>query len=378
VQRLRTAAWFLSGGGTLVASILWKGSVWQSFTQIGWGVVCAVVLLNAKLLRRWPATGSALSAIDALLVCLNTFAFREMLLRLAPEAANHQIFGSGIGFALVASTGALRFTPWQSVALVAWSAGLYTFTLGMSGVLDPGIVPDLLLFVVFGVLTAYAAWRQRWLIRRGLERDALARYLPGPAVERIAQNPADRRLGGTLVEATVVFCDLRGFTTLASKLPPDRVVAWVNEWFAEAVAETHANGGLVDKFVGDAILAVFPGHEGPARAVRCALAWRKRLTELNARRSSRGEEPLDIGVGIHTGQLVAGNVGSPERLEYTHIGDVVNVAARIQDLTKKYAEPVLVTSEVWKAAALEGLASRDVGEVKVRGREAPLRLIGVG
>ncbi|MBL8956823.1 MAG: adenylate/guanylate cyclase domain-containing protein [Myxococcaceae bacterium] len=378
VQRLRTIAWLLAGSGAVAASVLWQSAMWPALIQVSWGVVCVGIALQAWLLRRWPVLGVALSAIDAGLVTLNTMAFREVLLSERPEATTHQLFGSALGFALVGSTGALRFTPWLSAALATWACGCYVLTLGMFGGIDPGIIPDIVLFTVLGALTTYAAWRQRYLIQRGLERDALARYLPTPAVERIAQNPADQQLGGTLVEATVVFCDLRGFTTLASKLPPAGVVATVNEWFKEAVAETLANGGVVDKFVGDALLAVFPGGDGPARAVRCALGWRKRLAELNVRRAARGEGPLEVGTGAHVGQLVAGNVGSPERLEYTHIGDVVNVAARVQDLTKKYGEPLLVTADVWQAAAVEGLVARDVGEVKVRGRDAPLRLMGIG
>jgi adenylate cyclase len=378
VQRLRSAAWLIAGAASTAASVLWVAPLGQALVQVFWGLACMVLVWRADVLRRWPAIGVVLSTIDAVLIMINTTSFNAMLMKVAPTAAIHQVHASGIGFTLVIATGALRFTPRLSAALCVWTMGCYATTLTLNGAIDPGIVPDLTLFAVLGALSTFAAYRQRWLIQRGFERDALARYLPGPAVERIAKDPADRRMGGVLVEATVMFCDLRGFTELASKATPDRVVATVNEWFAEAVAETHAHGGVVDKFVGDAILVVFAGSDGAARALRCGLGWMSRLARLNAARARRNEDPLRVGVGAHTGQLVAGNIGSPERLEYTHIGDVVNVAARVQDLTKQYQEPLLVTADVWKAAALAGIEGRDVGETRVRGREAPVRLYGVG
>jgi len=138
-------------------------------------------------------------------------------------------------------------------------------------------------------------------------------------------------------DVSVLFCDLRGFTSTAAELAPERVAAMLNEYFNHITSAIFENDGFVDKFVGDEVMAVFsvplaqPDHA--ARAVRTAVAIKRRLTELNRRRTERGEKPLLCGIGVHTGPAAAGHIGSRERSNYTVVGHTINMAARIEGFT---------------------------------------------
>ena len=141
-------------------------------------------------------------------------------------------------------------------------------------------------------------------------------------------------------QVSVLFSDIRGFTTISETWPPDQLVTILNEYMTEMVAVVFENKGSIDKFVGDAIVAVFGSLvevENHARhAVNAALGMRRRLDDLNIEWQERYGVELSIGVGINTGEVFLGNIGSPERMEFTVIGDAVNVAARLEGLTKFY------------------------------------------
>jgi adenylate cyclase len=156
----------------------------------------------------------------------------------------------------------------------------------------------------------------------------------------------------------------------------------LNEYFTEMVDEIFAWRGVLDKFLGDGICAVFTtvvDQEEPARrALGCATGMLARLAELNARRALRGEPRLEIGIGLHTGRLLAGTIGSPVRMEYTHIGDVVNIASRVQELTKRFEVPLLASADtVERAGGAERFASRDIGPAEIRGRAEPVQLFAI-
>jgi adenylate cyclase len=170
--------------------------------------------------------------------------------------------------------------------------------------------------------------------------------------------------------------DIRNFTELSESMPPDQLITLLNEYFVEMVAAVNEHGGLVDKFIGDAIMAVFgipDTHEAERRAYETAAAMRTRLTTLNERLAQRGMPTLDNGIGIHSGEVTAGYLGSEERLEFTVIGAPVNLAARIEQETKQLGKAVLF-SQSFAEKLPEYFKATFVIETSLKGISRPVRL----
>ena len=188
---------------------------------------------------------------------------------------------------------------------------------------------------------------------------------------------ADRlELGGQRRLITVLFSDLRGFTRYSEKIPPERLVAELNAYLDAMVSVIRSEGGMVDKYIGDAIMVVFglpePQPDAPLRALRAATRMQEALAAHNIGRTARGLPPLQQGIGVHHGYAIAGNIGTEDRLQYTVIGDVVNLASRLESLTKDHHTAVLFCADVVEAARLVGEplpALAHAGRVEVRGRE---------
>jgi class 3 adenylate cyclase len=185
--------------------------------------------------------------------------------------------------------------------------------------------------------------------------------------------------------ATVLFCDLRGFTAAAERMSPETVVAALNEFFSTMSAWVRECGGFVDKFIGDAMLVVFGLFGDPdaapraaADAIRCAVGMPERLAALNARRQAAGQWPLVISVGIDSGAVLAGTIGAEDRLEYTVIGDAVNVANRLQAVGKDLGCTVLVGEATVELARQAGYDPplHALDTVPLRGRHGTVRVYG--
>ncbi|MFN2376638.1 MAG: adenylate/guanylate cyclase domain-containing protein [Candidatus Binatia bacterium] len=195
--------------------------------------------------------------------------------------------------------------------------------------------------------------------------------------------------GGEKRHATVLFCDLRGFTALSEALGAEEAVATVNDFFTVTTAWVRECGGIVDKFIGDAALVVFglldedrerSGAEKSAVAgLRCALGLEEKLRELNEKRRLAGKSDLTVTIAIHSGEVVAGVIGSPDRHEYTVVGDTVNVAARLQQAAKDYGG-IVASGETCSLARDGGLdvPVRTTDSVTLRGRREPVVLHGIG
>ncbi|MBX7056649.1 MAG: HAMP domain-containing protein [Leptospirales bacterium] len=205
-------------------------------------------------------------------------------------------------------------------------------------------------------------------------RDAFGKMVD-PAVRDLALSGA-LKLGGELREATVLFCDLRGFTTLSEAIPPQALVQLLNRYFERMSLAIHEQGGMINKYVGDAILAVFgpPGDQPHAasRALRAARAMRRELEALNAELRAEQSGVLDNGIGIHSGMVVAGNIGSSFRMEYTVIGDVVNVASRLESATKRLRVPILLSREALQRLGDEECKLPRLGLIRLKGRKEPI------
>jgi len=185
------------------------------------------------------------------------------------------------------------------------------------------------------------------------------------------KSPIAEQLGGKRTELTVLFSDIRGFTTLSERLSPQEVVGLLNDYLKVMTQVIFDHGGTVDKFEGDAILAFFGApqshQDDPERAIRVALGMRERLAEFDEQWIEMTKTPLRIGIGINTGDVVVGNIGSELKMDYTIIGDAVNLASRVQDLTKEYDAPILITGDT-KERVEYMCEMRLVDSIEVRGR----------
>ena len=216
---------------------------------------------------------------------------------------------------------------------------------------------------------------------RERERDIFGRVVSPEVREKLLSG--ELTLGGENRRVSVLFSDIRDFTTLSERLGPQQTVALLNEYLTAMTEAVRPWGGYVNNFIGDAIIVVFGApteHDSIEwSAVRAALDMRDRLVELNAKRIALGDEPIQTGIGISTGKVVAGQVGSLERFLYTVIGDAVNVAARLEGMTKEFANnPVLLNKATWEAIREHGeLAIEDYGPRQIKGRREPVHVYGV-
>ena len=210
-------------------------------------------------------------------------------------------------------------------------------------------------------------------------QSAMRRFMTQKVVDQVLSR-GDELLFGTACHASVLFADIRNFTAMAEALSPRETVDMLNEAFTEFFEAVAASDGVLDKFIGDAIMAVYgaPLTTGrdPENAVESAVQMLRALHLLNQRRAERALPPLRLGVGVATGEVVAGTIGSPKRMDYTVIGDSVNLSARLQDLTKAYGVEILVCEET--AAAVAGThALRELDLITVRGRQRPSTIFQV-
>lgn len=209
---------------------------------------------------------------------------------------------------------------------------------------------------------------------------SMGRYLPESVVQRIIDGEHCFELGGERAVATVLFCDIRGFTPLTQELGPEGTVRFLNRFFTVLNEEVFAHGGIVDKFIGDAMMAVFGFTEGrdAHRALACSEAMLVRLENFNRRWVEEGHSPIRIGIGLHRGEVIHGNIGSATRMDHTVIGDAVNTAARLCERTKDLGYSVVVSGELSRALeADEQERLETIGQEVLRGRAGNTDLLGL-
>ena len=208
---------------------------------------------------------------------------------------------------------------------------------------------------------------------------AMRRFMTQEVVDQI-MGQEDELLFGTACDAAVLFADIRGFTTMAEQLSARQTVEMLNELFTELFEAVSDSGGMLDKYIGDAIMAVYGAPLSSGRdalnAVISAGEMLRQLDLVNATRATRGSAPMRLGIGVATGEVVAGTIGSPKRMDYTVIGDSVNLAARLQELTKTYGVELLVCERTARAAGLQ-FELREIDTITVRGRTRAERIFEV-
>ena len=210
--------------------------------------------------------------------------------------------------------------------------------------------------------------------------NSFERFVPQKFLEVIAPDGVEHIEVGvsTSRRLTVLFSDIRGYTSISEGMTPQELFELLNEYLAAMGAAIDAHNGFIDKYIGDAIMALFD-DESTDEAVRAAVAMRKALAAFNARRAELDLPVIDIGIGLHAGDVVMGTVGYVGRIDSTVLGDPVNVAARVEGLTKAYDCPILVTGEVVKGMEqADAFTLRKVEEaVSVKGRDVPITLYEV-
>ena len=205
-------------------------------------------------------------------------------------------------------------------------------------------------------------------------------YVSKDVYEQLVANPDLARLGGQRRQMTVLFSDIRGFTTVSEKGQPEEIVAILNEYFTRMVDIVFAHKGTLDKFVGDMVMALFgaplddPDHA--EHAVDAALEMIRELNRLNQKWTAEGRPALDIGIGISTGPMIAGNIGSEAIMSYTVIGDAVNLGARLESLNKEYGTRIII-SEATRDVLPDRYLFRPLGDVVVKGKTKPVAIFEV-
>ena len=306
--------------------------------------------------------------------------------------------------AMLANRSIVRAPPWITSTLVAAGAagvgvaGLFlnarltaavaltlattlimlAVSLFSRGVWIPITVPALaIIFAFVGDLAwkYFVEGRDKRLIKK-----LFSRYVSKDVFDQLVANPSLAALGGARRHMTVLFSDIRGFTTMSEKGTPEDVVAQLNHLFTRMVAVVLHHRGTVDKFVGDMVMALYGAplddEDHADHAVQTALAMIAALREMNVEWQSQGKPTLDIGIGINTGDMVAGNIGSDTIMSYTVIGDAVNLGARLESLNKDYGTRIII-SEFTRAALKGRYDIHPLGEVIVKGKTRPVTIFEV-
>jgi len=365
----------------------------------------AYSLLIWALARRGLMRGALLYVVFLPFVSLPTLFFVLSHL-LMPAGSATYITGpiSYLYFHLIIMTGFL-FRPGLSIAAgaVCGAGYLACFLLGRAHLAsissaDPTLTQDLVgvpiyaiksFMMLFGglvvaalgviakrlILRVLAEERQKTVISR-----LFGQYVSDEVKEKIIAERAETIGERKLV--VVLFSDIRGFSTYSEDRDPERVVSDLNEYFESMVEAITQEGGVIDKFIGDAIMAVFGGvlelEDPAAAAVRAALRMRRNLRELNARWSVTSDVEFDNGIGMHFGEVLQGTLGSVARKEFTVVGDTVNTAARLEGRTKDFPEAILITDALYEQLPeeLKALCTPH-GAISVKGRSREVSIYGV-
>lgn len=299
-------------------------------------------------------------------------------------------------------------TPWLSIGLlgmlgIGWSQAIRRPIVGAFGMLGLlaavaaavvwlGVARAELVPVTSGVLALVLSWvlaQSYELVTERLEKQRLRhdfrRFVSRDLADALVANPQEWRHASMGVKRPVVvlFSDIRGFTNRAEQADAQDLVRQLNEYLSAMVEIVFRHGGTLDKFIGDAVMAHWGALGGgsdaehSAKALKAAQEMLAEVIALNEGWRVTGKDPFKIGIGVHLGEVIAGEIGSPQRTEFGVIGDAVNVASRLEGLSKPMGMELIFSMEVMQAAGLSPADALDLGEVAVKGRSAPLRIFGI-
>ena len=271
-------------------------------------------------------------------------------------------------FTASAAGALLALSGWTWYALIAFRGGLWV------NMAQPLVTMGAALFA--GTTYQYFVEGSEKRVVKAL----FGRYVSRDVYKQLIENPGLAELGGRRRDMTVLFSDIRGFTTVTEKGEPEALVAQLNEYFSKMVEVVFRHHGTVDKFVGDMVMALFgapvddPDHA--EHAVAAAVDMVKELRELNRKWAAAGEVELDIGIGVNSGDMIAGNIGSSSIMSYTVIGDNVNLGSRLESLNKQYGSRIII-SDATRSRLSTAYTLRPLGDVVVKGKTRPVAIMEV-
>ncbi len=312
-------------------------------------------------------------AIHATLVA--NLLHKDFRVRISPAAA----LALAAGIALLMSV-TVMFVPslWQlGLITLAYAGGLFFFLqlAFHQNIWVDGILLSASLGIAFAIATAFSyatEGRQRRQIKQ-----AFSHYMSDLLIQDLLKNPDKLRLGGEKRVLTVFFSDLAGFTSLSEKLTPEEVVMLLNRYLTAMTDIILASGGLIDKYEGDAIMAFWgaplPQEDHAVRACMAALDNQARLAELRQDFIRSGLPPVHARIGINTGEMIIGNMGSSQRFDFTVIGDSVNLASRLEGAGKEYGTHILISEETYLRVS-DKVEAREIDLLRVKGKDKPVRI----
>jgi adenylate cyclase len=278
------------------------------------------------------------------------------------------VLGLFLGMVLPRVRAAYGLIPWVAVTLTYYGIDRYLFE--VKGVIVSTIYPIAEISFIFLGITFYKYLTEEK--KRKQYREAFSRYVSASVVNEILKDPDRLKLGGERKNLTVMFTDIRGFTSISEKLDPETVVHILNEYLTPMTEVVFQQGGMLDKYIGDAIMAVWgaplalPDHA--RRACVTALEMMKRLRVLQQGWAERKLPPINIGIGVNTGPMSVGNMGSEMLFDYTVIGDSVNLASRLEGLNKEYGTNIIVSEATYQETK-EEFVFRVMDRVVVKGKK---------
>jgi len=324
-----------------------------------------------------PASGPArdsISGVYAHATAVSNLMRREAVVELGRPA----IAAISVVLALLAAGAALSLSPAR--ATLAWAAGAVVWTglatfLFRSGLALPLVSPLLASLAVLAITVGY-----RFMVAdkdKRLLRQSFALYLAPAVIDRMLASSKPPELGGEARTVTIYFSDVAGFSSFSEHMQPHEIVALMNDYLSAMTDIIEQEGGFVDKYIGDAIVAVFgapaedAGHA--ASAVRAALRCQKKLREMNATLEPFKSRPVGQRIGLNSGEVLVGNIGSRRRFNYTVMGDAVNLASRLEGANKYFGTPIMA-SEATVELAGPGFVWRELDWIRVKGRDRPVRI----